>query len=158
MIKFYDYYTQGEKEFQKYIVECKKRYEQQTEEERAKEKFEWKISKRLNQWSEELLIEKCEYSEQRYLTFQKMSETARSVGEREQFDVTISYLEENRFGGTITMSGDGLCLSAGNEVARNDVMWLVSTAKECYLGDVDGLFTIYMVYDVYKLPNKTPEA
>lgn len=158
MRKQYAYYDEMCKIRKEYAEKLRELEEKKTEEEKQKDFFLQKFRMQGEQIVDKMKFKQCIFSSQRYLTFQKMAETARVLGERNSLNVEISYLEENIFGGTINLIGEQLGVTAWNETERNDFLWLVSTAEECYISVMEGRLNILLIYNVYYQPQKTPEA
>lgn len=154
----YNYFDEM-REIRKAHAEKRRELEaQKTEEEKQKDIALGRLRIQMEQLGDKMEFERCVFFTQRYLTFQKMAETARVLGERNSLNVEIAYLEENIFGGTINLIGEHLGVTAWGETERNDFLWLVKTAEECYISIMEGLLDILLIYNVYQRPQKTPEA
>ena len=154
----YNYYDEMCKIRKAYAEKRRALEEKKTEEEKQKDIVMERFRIQGELLAEKKELKQCVFSRQRYLTFQKMAETARVLGEQNSLNVEITYLEENTFGGTISLIGEQLGATVWNETERNDFLWLVSTVEECYISVMEGLLDILFIYNVYQRPQKTPEA
>ena len=154
----YNYFDKMCKIRKAYAEKRRELEEKKTEEEKQKDIILERFKIQGEMLAEKKKLKQCVFSMQRYLTFQKMAVTVRVLGEQNSLNVEITYMEENIFGGTISLIGEQLGATVWDEIKRNDFLWLVSTAEECYISVMEGLLDILFIYNVYQQPQKTPEA